>query len=219
MTKKQVTNLCDGCQRGLPVKPSPYGGQPLHYKPKSWGYNDETVSYCTKDRYNDKEIEKVANAPQCDCAGWDDHGYQHEPCCAVRVSERKAKPQGDTPEWEEMKGLIAQEILGKLEYRGFYDAGKYLDGDIIEAIEPFIHKLQQEAYEKGKREFVEALKNTTSEEIFNAGREAERKELVEAIEKHEKEMESKYDNFNCWDEYHDALNEVYTLITQRGKNL
>lgn len=33
---------------------------------------------------------------------------------------------------------ITQAILASMEYRGFYDCGKYLDGDIWEAIKPII---------------------------------------------------------------------------------
>ena len=83
--------------------------------------------------------------------------------------------QGDTPEWEEMKGQIAQAILGKLEYRGFYDAGKYLDDDIIEAIEPFIHKLLLQAKEQERQEIVEAIENYKMSEDEKS---AEKRELI-----------------------------------------
>lgn len=40
---------------------------------------------------------------------------------------------------EDLKFIIPQQILAALEYRGFYDAGKYLDDDFWEKIEPQLH--------------------------------------------------------------------------------
>lgn len=38
----------------------------------------------------------------------------------------------------ELEKTIAQMILAALEFRGFYDAGKYLDDDILEHVMPVV---------------------------------------------------------------------------------
>ena len=43
---------------------------------------------------------------------------------------------------------LAQAILGSLEYRGFYDCGKYLDTSFIEHIRPLFHQELQKAREE-----------------------------------------------------------------------
>jgi DNA polymerase elongation subunit (family B) len=62
-----------------------------------------------------------------------------------------------TTTWEEEKYQITQAILGALEYRGFYDAGKYLDNTILEHVEPIFKALltsREEAARKEERERV-----------------------------------------------------------------
>jgi hypothetical protein len=55
---------------------------------------------------------------------------------------------------------LAQAILGALEYRGFYDCGKYLDASLIEHIRPLITtrdaQIRREAFVEG----VEAVENS-----------------------------------------------------------
>lgn len=46
---------------------------------------------------------------------------------------------------EEME--LARAILGALEYRGFYDCGKYIDADLIARIRPLMQKQEQEAFD------------------------------------------------------------------------
>lgn len=42
---------------------------------------------------------------------------------------------------------LAQAILYALEYRGFYDCGKYIDADLIARIRPLMQKQEQEAFD------------------------------------------------------------------------
>ena len=62
-------------------------------------------------------------------------------------------------ELEQITQGIAQDILGKMEYRGFYDCGKYLDDDIIQGLMPSLvlayqagirraHTMARERYEE-----------------------------------------------------------------------
>ncbi len=56
--------------------------------------------------------------------------------------------------WRERKHQFAQAILVALEYRGFYDCGKYLDDTIFESIEPLITEVEAGA-EQRERERIE----------------------------------------------------------------
>lgn len=112
----------------------------------------------------EKEIIHISdgNLSPCDFCGVS-FSHKHKAGSLPKEFEMiEDKSQVDTPGWEEMKGQMAQGILGKLEYRGFYDAGKYLDGDIIEAIEPFIHNLLLQAKEQEKQEIVEMVRGMQS---------------------------------------------------------
>ena len=116
-------------------------------------------------------------------------------------------PQGDTPEdWKsEMRKYWNEEST--------YTEQKYLTPDtwgiLYEGMEKIIHKLQQEAYEKG--------------------REAERKESVEMLTKYPQKIYDLYGGKMPWvmfegtaseDEkrnwHQHAFNDVIKLITQRG---
>ncbi len=48
----------------------------------------------------------------------------------------------------ELERNLAQAILAALEYRGFYDCGKYLDDDLIEHIRPFLTTIRKETLEE-----------------------------------------------------------------------
>ncbi len=59
---------------------------------------------------------------------------------------------------------LAQAILGALEYRGFYDCGKYLDTSFIEHIRPLLHQELLKARETWLRDEIvklEGMKNFT----------------------------------------------------------
>lgn len=64
-------NQCSGCQAGLEIKDN------IHYR-KNVNGTTSVDCYCTKDRYVPTEENK------CECGGWDDNGYQHEPFCPAR---------------------------------------------------------------------------------------------------------------------------------------
>lgn len=87
--------------------------------------------------------------------------------------------QAETVGWEEKKGKIAQSILGALEYRGFYDCGKYLDEDIIKSLEPYFKSERLLAQKEllaavlGKK-YLDAIENEeiiSVEDIKNLGKE------------------------------------------------
>ena len=215
MTNKQGTEKCNGAH----CKCMDIGGQcpNMHW-------------YHCKEHNPEAYAKGTPRPEKCIC----NHGNVLTDCypktrCACKVHGDFSSPQGDTPEWEEMKGQIAQEILGKLEYRGFYDAGKYLDGDIIEAIEPFIRKLQQEA-----RKVSDETKQFYYNRGYLDGREAERKEIVEAIKKiyiseevqvgqkplgGHKPFSRPLPPYTKYTEgFDDALDRILKFITQRGKS-
>ena len=52
----------------------------------------------------------------------------------------------------EFERELAQAILTALEYRGFYDCGKYLDTSLIEHIRPLLAQLEEEVREQIKKE-------------------------------------------------------------------
>lgn len=52
---------------------------------------------------------------------------------------------------------LAQAILGALEYRGFYDCGKYLDTSLIEHIRPLIHQELQKAREEERKRCISII--------------------------------------------------------------
>lgn len=58
---------------------------------------------------------------------------------------------------EELKEKLPQEILGALEYRGFYDCGKYLDETIYKHIEPILSQSLTEQHERDVQSFREKV--------------------------------------------------------------
>ncbi len=64
---------------------------------------------------------------------------------------------------------LPQAILGAMEYRGFYDCGKYLDDDIIEKIEPIIAEVllasHQQIFERLKAELPESANERNSAKV------------------------------------------------------
>lgn len=84
---------------------------------------------------------------------------------------------------KEIENTLPQAILGALEYRGFYDCGKYLDDDILEHIKPhlttFAEKIRggvvEETIEKMKMEGIEhkltPFQSTVNTYIKNRGEE------------------------------------------------
>lgn len=52
---------------------------------------------------------------------------------------------------------LSQAILGALEYRGFYDAGKYLDDSIAEKIAPILKLFITSVLEEEKKGAIEEM--------------------------------------------------------------
>jgi hypothetical protein len=52
---------------------------------------------------------------------------------------------------------LAQAILGALEYRGFYDCGKYLDTSLIERIRPLLTQQGDTRYQQGREDERERI--------------------------------------------------------------
>lgn len=98
-----------------------------------------------------------------------DDGFSGMGECAPSVGE----------EWDTVKYQLSQAILGALEYRGFYDAGKYLDESILERIKPVIAKLLLE--ERGKY-------SPNPKWLIEAGKKEERARVVSLIEGMKKEV-------------------------------
>lgn len=90
--------------------------------------------------------------------------------------ERPA-PQKDTQSDEEIEehemtpfeAQLAQRILAALEYRGFYDCGKYLDTSLIEHLRPLLTHLSQEAEERGARRAMEIIEELEEEDTEGIG--------------------------------------------------
>lgn len=129
------------------------------------------------------------------------HSYWCEKCQPERYPIDYPS-QGDTPEdwiaelyFEVMEDYIMTAELGYLAK----DQAKH-KAELREhwiKLQAFIHKLQQEAFEKG--------------------REAESKEIVEAIEKVKKEVTGESYVRIATSSYNSAIEQVISLITQRGK--
>ena len=58
---------------------------------------------------------------------------------------------------EECKNELPQALLSALEYRGFYDCGKYLDDDIIEKVCPIMERLRLSARTEVLKSLLEKL--------------------------------------------------------------
>lgn len=69
----------------------------------------------------------------CDCVGIGCTKCIAKDCSCSQVEAKER--------WDGMKYQLSQAILGGMEYRGFYDCGKYLDDSILEKIEPIIARL------------------------------------------------------------------------------
>ena len=58
----------------------------------------------------------------------------------------------DPKQWEEqLRDALPQAILGALEYRGFSDAGKYLDETVWERAMPLIHAAVESELQRARR--------------------------------------------------------------------
>lgn len=68
-----------------------------------------------------------------------------------------------SPIIEKIRPQVVEAILGALEYRGFYDAGKFLDDDIADALIPFFHSFALELAEgvEGKKKDTRLVKDQT----------------------------------------------------------
>lgn len=75
---------------------------------------------------------------------------------------------------------LAQAILSALEYRGFYDCGKYLDTSLIEHLRPILDAETKKAVEEVVRENSDKLWG----EGYTAGILYERNRIEEIFEKH-----------------------------------
>lgn len=81
---------------------------------------------------------------------------------------------------------LSQAILGALEYRGFYDAGKYLDDDIADSIIPviasFIETIAQEERQAGAEDERNTMGKMTPDEAaryLNAARKGDINQVTE----------------------------------------
>ena len=100
-------------------------------------------------------IEETNSREQCDCSKYPEqqevggHGRYCKHHTAEEIEEHEMTP---------FESQLAQSILGALEYRGFYDCGKYLDTSLIEHIRPLLHQELQKARKDWLWEEVKKLK-------------------------------------------------------------
>lgn len=79
--------------------------------------------------------------------------YCSNAACSCHTAKASA-----TPDWEKDKYEISQAILGAMEYRGFDDAGKYLDESLLERIKPIFDRWLTQSRLQYQKELEEALK-------------------------------------------------------------
>jgi len=73
-------------------------------------------------------------------------------------------------EMTQFESKLAQAILGALEYRGFYDCGKYLDASLIEHIRPLLETERRQADERLRdvlKEIVDTFDESDNEVARN----------------------------------------------------
>ena len=100
----------------------------------------------------------------CECTNHPEikGGFEFCDCKCHQTSGTETKWEEEFEETFSGQTPLSQAILSALEYRGFYDAGKYLDDDIAEKILPiikdFIHTLLTKARVEAVRERNEEVR-------------------------------------------------------------
>lgn len=179
---KQGTNMCDGCQRGLPLKD---GFHTEEVKRGDNNYQHYSMVY-TADRYKQ-------GTEKCEYCK---NNHTKDMTCKPLV-DSVISSQGDTPEDIELNIILAgideEETTSKMGWWETSTGAEFGRKKKVE-IKALIHKLQQEAWEKGvavalQGASIHQLGDMTIEQCKHVlqmqCREQERQEIVDAIEKRE----------------------------------
>jgi len=70
---------------------------------------------------------KLLKEPKCDCCGWDDYGYTHEPNCSLRIWQEKQEEKKKLPEKIEGKIKIRKTKFGTRTEMKFEKLWKKID--------------------------------------------------------------------------------------------